>query len=95
MTAAGVNHMAFRPLHARVLVNPEKGADRTPGGLYIPENGKEKPQIAKVIAIGPDAKHVAVGDRILFGKYTGEKVVVEEEDMIVLQEEDILGVVEA
>lgn len=93
--------MAFRPLGDRVLVKRVEEESKTKGGIIIPDTAKEKPQEGEVIAVGPgardeDGKHIAldvkVGDRILFGKWSGTEVKIEGEDLIIMKESDILGV---
>jgi chaperonin GroES len=95
--------MSFRPLHDRVLVRRVEENARTPGGIIIPDTAKEKPQEGEVIAAGPGARgddgkitslDVKVGDRILFGKWSGTDVKIDGEDLIILKESDILGVIE-
>ena len=91
--------MAFRPLGDRVLVKRVEEESKTKGGIIIPDTAKEKPQEGEVIAVGPgardeDGKHIAmdvkVGDRILFGKWSGTEVKIEGEDLIIMKESDIL-----
>ena len=93
--------MAFRPLGDRVLVKRVEEATTTKGGIIIPDTAKEKPQEGEVIAVGKGirdedgkfvALDVAVGDRILFGKWSGTEVKIEGEDLIIMKESDILGV---
>ena len=95
--------MSFRPLHDRVLVRRVKEEEKTTGGIIIPDTVKEKPQEGEVIATGPgtlgdDGKRVALdvaaGDRILFGKWSGTEVTIDGEELIIMKESDILGVVE-
>ena len=96
--------MKVRPLHDRVLVKRlEDDIEKTKGGLYIPDSAKEKPQTGKVIAAGKGkvaddgkvtALDVKVGDKILFGKYSGSEIKVDGEELLIMREEDILGVVE-
>ena len=94
--------MAFRPLNDRVLVKRATAEQKTTSGLYIPESAKEKPQEAEVIAVGPGSRKkdgtfaamsVSVGDKVLFGKYSGDELKLEGEEHIVLREKDILAVV--
>lgn len=96
--------MHFRPLHDRVLVRRVEAEERTAGGIIIPDNAKEKPSEGEVIAVGPGHRDesgklvelsVKVGDRILFGKWSGTEVRIEGEDLLIMKESDILGVVEA
>jgi len=93
--------MAFRPLGDRVLVKRVEEATTTKGGIIIPDTAKEKPQEGEVIAVGSgvrdeDGKFIAldvnIGDRILFGKWSGTEVKIEGEDLIIMKESDILGV---
>lgn len=94
--------MSFRPLHDRVLIERIE-EEVTSGGIVIPDNAKEKPSRGKIIAVGNGkrqdngdvvAMDVKVGDVVLFGKYSGTEVKVEGKDMVVMREEDIMGVVE-
>ena len=93
--------MAFRPLGDRVLVKRVEEATTTKGGIITPDTAKEKPQEGEVVAVGPgvrdeDGKHVALelkaGDRILFGKWSGTEVKIDGEDLIIMKESDVLGV---
>lgn len=95
--------MKFRPLYDRVLVKRVTTENKSAGGLIIPDTAKEKPQEAEVIAVGAgraleDGKvrpmTLKVGDRVLFGKYTGDEIKLDGEEHIILREEDILAVVE-
>ncbi|HEU0223016.1 MAG TPA: co-chaperone GroES [Paracoccaceae bacterium] len=95
--------MKFRPLHDRVLVRRVESDERTKGGLIIPDTAKEKPSEGEVLAVGPgardqDGKLIAMsvkeGDRILFGKWSGAEVKIEGEDLIIMKESDILGLIE-
>ena len=95
--------MAFRPLGDRVLVKRVEEEEKTRGGIIIPDTAKEKPQEGEVIAVGPGARDdagklqpldVKVGDRILFGKWSGTEVKLEGEDLIIMKESDILGVLD-
>jgi len=92
--------MAFKPLHDRVLVRRVEGEAKTKGGLIIPDNAKEKPAEGEVIAVGEGARKdsgeliapsVKAGDRILFGKWSGTEVTINGEEMIIMKESDILG----
>jgi chaperonin GroES len=94
---------SFRPLHDRVLVKRVKEEEKTRGGIIIPETAQEKPQEGEVVAVGPGARDedgeyikpdVAVGDRILFGKWSGTEVKVDGEELLIMKESDILGVIE-
>ncbi len=95
--------MKFRPLHDRVLVRRIEGLEKTAGGIIIPDTAKEKPQEGEVIAAGAGAKSeegkitpldVKAGDRILFGKWSGTEVKVDGEDLLIMKESDILGIIE-
>ncbi len=94
--------MAFRPLHDRVVVKRIEGEEKTKGGIIIPDTAKEKPQEGKVIAAGPGARDesgklvaldVKAGDRVLFGKWSGTEVKIDGEDLLIMKESDILGVI--
>ncbi|MEL6663390.1 MAG: co-chaperone GroES, partial [Pseudomonadota bacterium] len=94
--------MAFRPLHDRVLVRRIEESEKTAGGIIIPDTAKEKPQEGEVIAvgngaIGDDNERVALevkpGDRILFGKWSGSEVTLDGEELLIMKESDILGIV--
>jgi chaperonin GroES len=96
--------MAFRPLGDRVLVRRVEEEEKTKGGIIIPDTAKEKPQEGEVIAVGPGARDesgkihaldVSVGDRILFGKWSGTEVKLDGEDLLIMKESDILGVLDA
>ena len=93
--------MAFTPLHDRVLVRRTEGDEKTAGGLIIPDSAKEKPAEGIVVACGEGARKdsgelipmaVKAGDRILFGKWSGTEVKIDGEDLIIMKESDILGV---
>jgi chaperonin GroES len=95
--------MAFRPLGDRVLIRRVEEEEKTKGGIIIPDTAKEKPQEGEVLAAGPGARDdngkiqpldVRVGDRILFGKWSGTEVKLDGEDLIIMKESDILGVLE-
>jgi len=95
--------MKIRPLHDRILVKRVEEQEVRKGGIIIPDTAKEKPQEAKVIAVGSgkvteEGKRIPLdvkaGDRILFGKYSGSEVKVEEEEYLILREEDVLGIME-
>jgi chaperonin GroES len=95
--------MTFRPLHDRVVVKRLEGEEKTKGGIIIPDTVKEKPQEGKVIAVGPGGRDqdgkltpldVKAGDRILFGKWSGTEVKIDGEDLLIMKESDILGVVD-
>ena len=96
--------MAFRPLGDRVLVRRVEEEEKTRGGIIIPDTAKEKPQEGEVIAVGPGARDdsgkiqpldVKTGDRILFGKWSGSEVKLNGEDLLIMKESDILGVLDA
>ena len=95
--------MAFRPLGDRVLVKRVEEEEKTKGGIIIPDTAKEKPQEGEVIAVGPGARDengalvpldVKAGDLILFGKWSGTEVKIDGEDLLIMKEDDIMGVVE-
>jgi chaperonin GroES len=95
--------MKFRPLHDRVLMRPIEGEDKTAGGIIIPDTVKEKPMEGEVIAAGPGARNekgeivpldVKAGDRVLFGKWSGTEVKIDGQDLLIVKESDILGIVE-
>ena len=96
--------MAFRPLGDRVLIKRVEEEEKTKGGIIIPDTAKEKPQEGEVIAVGPGARDdngkvqpldVKKGDRILFGKWSGTEVKIDGDDLLIMKESDILGVIEA
>jgi chaperonin GroES len=95
--------MKIRPLQDRVIVQRIEEEEKTKGGIIIPDTAKEKPQEGKVIAVGPGkilengtktTLDVKVGDKILFGKYSGTEIKIEGEDFLMMREDDILGVIE-
>ena len=95
--------MSFRPLHDRVLVRRVKEEEKTKGGIIIPDTAKEKPQEGKVVAVGSGTRgedgkitplDVKAGDRILFGKWSGTEVTIDGEELIIMKESDILGIVD-
>ncbi len=90
--------MKLRPIEEHLVVKPETaGAEKTIGGIIIPDTAKEKPQIAEVIAVGTDEdlqKIVKVGEKVLFGKYSGTEVEIEGEKLLILSKDDILAIVE-
>ncbi|HEV2602849.1 MAG TPA: co-chaperone GroES [Microvirga sp.] len=95
--------MKFRPLHDRVVVRRVDAEEKTAGGIIIPDTAKEKPQQGEVIAVGPGARDengklqpldVRVGDRVLFGKWSGTEVKIDGEDLLIMKESDIMGVLE-
>ena len=94
--------MNFRPLHDRVLVRRVEAEEKTAGGIIIPDTAQEKPQEGEVVAVGPGAlndegKRVAldvkVGDRVLFGKWSGTEVKVDGEELLIMKESDIMGII--
>jgi chaperonin GroES len=93
----------FRPLHDRILVKRIEAEEKTPGGIIIPDTAKEKPIEGEVLAVGPGARDengavqpldVRVGDRVLFGKWSGTEVIIEGEDRVIMKETDVFGVIE-
>jgi chaperonin GroES len=95
--------MKFRPLHDRVVVRRIEADERTKGGIIIPDTAKEKPSEGEIIAVGPGARDdagklipldVKPGDRVLFGKWSGTEVKIGGEDLLIMKETDILGVIE-
>jgi chaperonin GroES len=86
--------MKFKPLRDRVFVSYSEEAEKTAGGLYIPEAAKEKPQKGKIEAVGSEVKNLKVGDQILFDKYSGSKINMDGTDYLIVKEEDVLGVFE-
>ncbi|ANK88901.1 MULTISPECIES: co-chaperone GroES [unclassified Rhizobium] len=96
--------MSFRPLHDRILVRRVASEEKTKGGIIIPDTAKEKPQEGEVIAVGPGARNdagqiealdVRVGDRILFGKWSGTEIKIGGEDLLIMKESDVMGIIEA
>ena len=94
--------MKFRPLHDRVLIRGVEQEKKTAGGILIPDTAKEKPTEGEVIAVGPGARSedgkihpldVKVGDRVLFGKWSGTEIKVDGEDVVIMKESDIMGVI--
>ena len=95
--------MKFRPLHDRVVVRRVKSEEKTAGGIIIPDTAQEKPQEGEIIAAGPGARDeagklvpldVKPGDRILFGKWSGTEVKIDGEDLLIMKESDVMGVIE-
>ena len=95
--------MKFRPLHDRVVVKRLEEDTKTAGGIIIPDTAKEKPQQGKIVAVGPGARDetgkvipldVKVGDTVLFGKWSGSEVKIDGDDLLIMKESDILGVLE-
>ncbi|MEX4010279.1 co-chaperone GroES [Neoaquamicrobium sediminum] len=96
--------MTFRPLHDRILVRRIEAEEKTAGGIIIPDTAKEKPHEGEVIAVGSGARDdtgklveldVKVGDRILFGKWSGTEIKLNGEDLLIMKESDVMGVIEA
>src|SRR5215203_4013246 len=99
----GGNKMTFRPLHDRVVVRRIEAEEKTAGGIIIPDTAKEKPQEGEVIAVGPGARDesgklvvldVKAGDPVLFGKWSGSEVRIDGEDLLIMKESDVMGVIE-
>jgi chaperonin GroES len=95
--------MAFRPLHDRVVVRRIGADEKTAGGIIIPDTAQEKPQEGEVIAVGPGGRSedgkalpmdVKAGDRVLFGKWSGTEVTIDGEELLIMKESDIMGVIE-
>jgi chaperonin GroES len=95
--------MKFRPLHDRVVIRRIEEDERTKGGIIIPDTAKEKPQQGEVVAVGPGARDergvvqpldLKAGDRVLFGKWSGSEVKIDDEELLIMKESDILGVLE-
>ncbi len=95
--------MKFRPLHDRVVVRRLEEDDKTAGGIIIPDTAKEKPQEGEIIGVGPGARDevgklvpldVKVGDRVLFGKWSGTEVKIDAEDLLIMKESEVMGVIE-
>jgi chaperonin GroES len=95
--------MKFRPLHDRIVVRRIKAEQKSAGGIIIPDTAKEKPQQGEVIAVGPGARNeqgqlvpldVKAGDTVLFGKWSGTEVKIDGEDLLIMKESDIMGVLE-
>jgi chaperonin GroES len=96
--------MKFRPLHDRVLVRRIEQEAKTSGGIIIPETAKEKPQEGEIVAAGPGARKddgaiqpldVKAGDRVLFGKWSGSEVKIDGEELLIMKESDLLGIIES
>ena len=95
--------MKFRPLHDRVVVRRLDGEEKTKGGIIIPDTAKEKPQEGEIVAVGPGARDeagklvpldVKSGDRVLFGKWSGTEVKIDGQDLLIMKESDIMGIIE-
>lgn len=91
MATTTTQALNFKPLKDRVFVSYTEELDRTSGGIYIPDAAKEKPQRGKIEAVGDEVKEVKVGDMILFDKFSGSKIKVNDVDCLIIKEEDILG----
>jgi len=96
------NDMNFRPLHDRVVLRRLEGEEKTKGGIIIPDTAKEKPQEGEIVAVGPGARDeagnlvpldVKAGDRVLFGKWSGTEVKIDGQELLIMKESDIMGVV--
>ena len=96
--------MPFRPLHDRVVVRRIEAEEKTAGGIIIPDTAKEKPQQGEVVAVGPGARDesgalvpldLEVGDRVLFGKWSGTEIKLDGEELLIMKEIDVLGVIES
>jgi chaperonin GroES len=95
--------MKFRPLHDRVLVRRSAEEERTAGGIIIPDTAQEKPMEGEIVSVGPGARNekseliapeVKAGDRVLFGKYAGTDVTINGEDLVIIKESDVMGIIE-
>ena len=95
--------MKFRPLHDRVVVKRIEQEEKTKGGIIIPDTAKEKPQEGEVIAVGPGGRNekgeivpldVKAGDRVLFGKWSGTEVKIDDEELLIMKESDLLGIID-
>ena len=95
--------MKFRPLHDRVVIRRIEGEEKTKGGIIIPDTAKEKPQEGEVIAVGPGGRDesgklipidLKVGDKVLFGKWSGAEVKIDGHDLLIMKESDVMGVIE-
>ncbi len=96
--------MKFRPLHDRVLVKRIEQEEKTSGGIIIPDTAKEKPMEGEIIAVGPGARKedgeiapldVKAGDRVLFGKWSGTEVKIDGQELLIMKESDVLGIIQA
>ena len=95
--------MKFRPLHDRIVIRRLEGEERTKAGIIIPDTAKEKPQEGEVVAVGPGGRDEAgklipidlkAGDRVLFGKWSGTEVKIDGEELLIMKESDVMGVLE-
>ena len=96
--------MSFRPLHDRIVIRRLEGEEKTRGGIIIPDTAKEKPQEGEVVAVGPGARDEAgkmipidlkAGDRVLFGRWSGTEVKLDGEELLIMKESDVMGVLES
>ncbi|MVT64913.1 co-chaperone GroES [Bradyrhizobium pachyrhizi] len=96
--------MAFHPLHDRILLRRIEAEEKTAGGIIIPDTAKEKPQEGEVIAVGPGGRDesgklvpldVKPGDRVLFGKWSGNEVILDGKELLIMKESDVMGIVDA
>jgi len=103
LSRKGVTQMKFRPLHDRIVVKRITAEEKTAGGIIIPDTAKEKPMEGEVIAVGPGARDeqgqiqtldVKAGDRVLFGKWSGTEVKLDGEELLIMKESDIMGIIE-
>src|SRR5271165_899548 len=103
LTHSGAIRMKFRPLHDRVVVRRLNAEEKTAGGIIIPDTAKEKPMEGEIVAAGPGARNeagalvaldVKAGDRILFGKWSGTEVKIDGEELLIMKESDIMGIIE-
>jgi len=103
LTRKGAIQMKFRPLHDRIVVRRITAEEKTAGGIIIPDTAKEKPMEGEVIAVGPGARDeqgqiqtldVKAGDRVLFGKWSGTEVKLDGEELLIMKESDIMGIIE-
>jgi len=103
LTKKGAIQMKFRPLHDRIVVRRITAEEKTAGGIIIPDTAKEKPMEGEVIAAGPGARNeqgaivaldVKAGDRVLFGKWSGTEVKLDGEELLIMKESDIMGIIE-
>jgi chaperonin GroES len=99
----GGNAMKFRPLHDRVVIRRVDAEGKTAGGIFIPDTAQEKPMEGEIVAVGPGARDekgtlvpldVKKGDRILFGKWSGSEIKLDREDLLIMKESDVMGVIE-
>src|SRR3954463_5209522 len=103
LTPSGANQMKFQPLHDRVVIRRVRAEEKTSGGIIIPDTAQEKPMEGEVVAVGPGARdaqgliaalEVKAGDRILFGKWSGSEVKLDGEELLIMKESDIMGIIE-